>query len=110
VNDTQTIETSNPGHLTPDEVLQLEIQAANERRRMLAEMGEAAEARGAAEAREQLQAELAEREAEAKASAERALLLELATTLAPGRCSELAELESLTELKREVMALVSRLR
>jgi hypothetical protein len=42
VNDTQTIETSDSGHLTPDEILQLKIQAANERRRVLAEMEAAA--------------------------------------------------------------------
>jgi hypothetical protein len=65
VNDTQTIETSNSGHLTPEEVLQLEIQAANERRRVLAEMEAAARAQGAAEAHEQARFELAKREAEA---------------------------------------------
>jgi hypothetical protein len=84
VNDTQTIEDSDSGHLTPEEILQLKIQAANERRRVLAEMEAAAEARG-----------------------ERALLLELVDTLAPQLRPALTKLESLVELKREVMALVS---
>jgi hypothetical protein len=84
VNDTQTIETSDSGHLTPDEVLQLEIQAANERRRVLAEMEAAAEARG-----------------------ERASLMRLVEKLAPERLVEFEELESVAELEREVMGLVS---
>jgi hypothetical protein len=89
VDDTQTIETSDSGHLTPDEVLQLEIQAANERRRVLAEMEAAARAEGAA-------------------LAQRALLLRQATKLAPERLTELGSIESLEELEQEVMALIKR--
>jgi hypothetical protein len=73
VNDTQTIETSDSGHLTPDEVLQLEIQAANERRRVLAEMEASARAEG-------------------PALAERALLMKLAEKLAPERLGEFGAL------------------
>jgi hypothetical protein len=87
VNDTQTIETSDSGHLTPDEVLQLEIQAANERRRVLAEMEAAARAEGAA-------------------LAKRTLLLKLAKRLAPDRLVDFKALDSVTELESVVMALV----
>jgi hypothetical protein len=84
VNDTQTIEASDSGHLTPEEILQLKIQAANERRRVLAEM-----------------------EAAARAEGERASLMRLVEKLAPERPVEFEALESVAELERVVMDLVS---